>query len=134
MVSVGFLIAGALSLLGFMAYAYLSLQRRLTEFAIVRALGLSRQQLRWLLLCEQLYLLGAGIVGGIAAGVLTTVLFLPYIPIAQSTLPPYLVVVPWSAVEGFVLVVLIVFVLVLSVHVWMLLRANLGRVLRLGEA
>jgi putative ABC transport system permease protein len=132
-VSIGFLIAGLLSLLGFVTYAHLSLQRRLSDFAVVRALGLSRAGLRWLLLCEQLFLLGGGILGGIAAGVLTTVLFLPYMPIAQSTMPPYLVVVPWSAVEGFVLAVLAVFAIVLSLHIWTLLRANLGRVLRLGE-
>jgi len=133
-VSVGFLIAIGLSLLGFFAYAYLSLQRRLTEFAIVRALGLSPGGLRWLLLSEQFFLLGTGILGGIAAGVLTTVLFLPYLPIAQNTLPPYLVVIPWTAVEAFAGAVLVVFILVLSAHAWMVLRVSLGRVLRLGEA
>lgn len=133
-VSLGFLMAIVLSLLGFFAYAYLSLQRRLPEFAIVRALGLSAGGLRWLLLCEQFFVLGAGILGGIVAGVLTTVLFLPYLPIAQNTVPPYLVIVPWTTVETFAGAVLLVFVLVLSAHASMVLRASLGRVLRLGEA
>jgi len=132
-VSVGFLIAIGLALLGFFAYAYLSLQRRLSEFAIVRALGLSSGQLRWLLLFEQFFLLGAGILGGIVAGVLTTRLFLPYLPIASNTMPPFLIVMPWLAVGEFILATLIVFSLVLSVHVYMLLRLQLGRVLRLGE-
>ena len=133
-VSVGFLIAIGLSLLGFFAYAYLSLQRRLSEFAIVRALGLSSGQLRSLLLFEQFFLLGAGILGGICAGVLTTKLFLPYLPIATNTMPPFLVVMPWLAVSEFVLAVLVVFGLVLSADVYMLLRLQLGRVLRMGEA
>jgi len=66
--------------------------------------------------------------------VLTTVLFLPYLPIAQNTVPPYLVIVPWTTVETFAGAVLLVFVLVLSAHASMVLRASLGRVLRLGEA
>jgi putative ABC transport system permease protein len=133
-VSVGFLIAVALALLGFFAYAYLSLQRRLSEFAIVRALGLSSGQLRLLLLFEQFFVVGAGILGGIAAGVLTTKLFLPYLPFATNTVPPFLVVMPWVAVAEFIAAVLVVFLVVLSGHVYMLLRLQLGRVLRLGEA
>ena len=133
-VSVGFLIAVALALLGFFAYAYLSLQRRLSEFAIVRALGLSSGQLRLLLLFEQFFVVGAGILGGIAAGVLTTKLFLPYMPFATNTVPPFLVVMPWVAVAEFIAAVLMVFLVVLSGHVYMLLRLQLGRVLRLGEA
>ncbi len=132
-VSAGFSIALVLALLGFVAYAYLSLQRRRIEFAIVRALGLSSGQLRWLLLCEQFYLLGAGIAGGIVAGVLTTTLFLPYLPFATNTMPPFLVTTPWAAILEFIVVVLIVFLIVLSCYVYMLLRLQLGRVLRLGE-
>ncbi|HVA92407.1 MAG TPA: ABC transporter permease, partial [Chloroflexota bacterium] len=133
-VSVGFLIAIALVLLGFITYAYLTLQQRLAEVAILRALGLSPGQVRSLLLFEEVFLLGVAILGGIAAGLLTTRLFLPYLPIAASTVPPFVVVMPWIAVGGFVVAVLAVFVLVLSVHVSLLLRVRLGEVLRLGEA
>jgi len=132
--SVGFLVAAALALLGFLTYAYLTLRQRLSEVAILRALGLSRGQVRTLLLCEQVFLLAMAILGGIAAGLLTTRLFLPYMPIAANVVPPFLVVMPWSAVGEFVLVMLVAFVLVLSIHVTLLLRAQLGRVLRLGES
>lgn len=132
-VSVGFLVASALALLGFVTYAYLTLQQRLSEVAILRALGLSRGQVRTLLLCEQMFLLATAILGGIVAGLLTTRLFLPYMPIAANMVPPFIVVMPWSAVVAFVLAMLVAFVLVLSAHVTLLLRAQLGRVLRLGE-
>ncbi len=132
-VSVGFLIATALALLGFVTYAYLTLQQRLGEVAILRALGLSQRQVRSLLLFEQVFLLGAAILGGIAAGLLTTQLFLPYLPIATNVVPPFLVVMPWFAVGEFVLAILVVFLIVLSGHVTLLLRVQLGRVLRLGE-
>jgi len=132
-VSVGFLVAAALALLGFLTYGYLTLQQRLFEVAILRALGLSRGQVRTLLLFEQVFLLATAIVGGIVAGLLTTRLFLPYMPIAANVVPPFLVVMPWFAVGVFVLTMLVAFVLVLSIHVTLLLRAQLGRVLRLGE-
>jgi ABC-type lipoprotein release transport system permease subunit len=133
-VSVGFLIAVTLALLGFLAYAYVSLQQRLTEFAILRALGLSAGEMRALLLYEQVFLLGAAMLGGVAAGLLTTQLFLPYLPIATHTLPPFLVLMPWGAVVAFVLAMLAVFLLVLSAHITLVLRLPLGRVLRLGDA
>jgi ABC-type antimicrobial peptide transport system permease subunit len=114
-------------------YAYLTLQARLTEVAVLRALGMSPGQVRSLLLFEQTFLLGAAILGGIAAGLLTTQLFLPYLPIATNVVPPFLVVMPWLAVGVFVVAVLVVFVLVLSVHVSLLLRVQLGHALRLGE-
>jgi putative ABC transport system permease protein len=132
-VSIGFLFALLLALLGLFAYAYLALQRRLGEFAIVRALGLSPAQLRWLVLSEQFFLLAAGVGGGLLGGVLTSRLFLPYMPFASGIMPPFLITIPWMAVEQFVAVILIVFAPVLAAHAWVLMRMRLGRVLRLGE-
>ena len=58
---------------------------------------MSPGQVRSLLLFEQIFLLGAAILGGIVAGLLTTQLFLPYLPIATNVVPPFLVVMPWLA-------------------------------------
>jgi len=132
-VSLGFLSALALALLGFVAYAYLSLQRRLREFAIVRALGFSAGQTQRWLLYEHFFVLGMGIGSGLVAGILATRLFLPYMPVTAATTPPFLVVVPWGAIAEFVLTILLVFALLLSAHVALLLRLQLSRVLRLGE-
>ena len=132
-VSIGFLISVGLVLLGFITYAFLSLQQRLTEFAILRSLGLSARGMRTLLFYEQAFLLGAAMIGGIAAGVLTTQLYLPYLPIATRTLPPFLVVTPWGSIIGFVVAILALFLIVVSVLVLLVLRLPLGRVLRLGD-
>lgn len=132
-VSIGFAIAVALLLLSLVVYAYLTLQQRLVEFAIVRTLGLSARQLQGLLLCEQLVLLAAGVCGGVITGVLATRLFLPYLPITVDTMPPFVIVLPWLVVSKFVLTVLGVSLVVLGLHGGALLRLRLGRVLRLGE-
>ncbi len=114
-------------------YAYLTLQQRLVEFAIVRALGLSARQLQGLLLCEQVVVLAAGVCGGVVTGVLATRLFLPYLPITVDTMPPFVIVLPWLVVGRFILTVLAVSMVVLGLHGGALLRLRLGRVLRLGE-
>ena len=132
-VSIGFLIAVGLVLLGFITYAFLSLQQRLTEFAILRSLGLSPAGMRALLFYEQAFLLGAAMIGGIAAGIVTTQLYLPYLPIATRTLPPFLVVTPWGSIAAFVLALFVLFLLVVSALVLLVLRLPLGRVLRLGD-
>ncbi len=131
--SVGFLIALLLALLGFFVYTYLTLQRRAHEFGILRVLGLSSAQMRWLLLSEQFFLLGAAVGGGLIGGVLMSGLFLPYMPITTSIVPPFLVTIPWTAIAQFVTIIMIVFALVLTAHAWILLRLELARVLRLGD-
>jgi ABC-type antimicrobial peptide transport system permease subunit len=109
------------------------LQRRAHEFAILRVLGLSPAQVRWLLLSEQFFLLGAAVGGGLIGGVLMSGLFLPYMPITTSIVPPFLVTIPWTAIEQFVTIIMIVFALVLTAYAWMLMRLDLARVLRIGD-
>jgi putative ABC transport system permease protein len=132
-VSVGFLIAVAFVLLGFITYAYLTLQDRLVEVATLQALGFSGRQVRLLLLFEEVFLLATAMLGGIVAGLLTIRLFLPYLPIAANVVPPFIVVMPWAAVGEFILALTVVFIVVLSLHVSFMLRLQIGRVLRLGD-
>jgi putative ABC transport system permease protein len=132
-VSVGFLIAVAFVLLGFITYAYLTLQDRLVEVATLQALGFSGRQVRWLLLFEEVFLLATAMLGGIVAGLLTIRLYLPYLPIAANVVPPFIVVMPWAAVGEFILALTVVFIVVLSLHVSFMLRLQIGRVLRLGD-
>jgi putative ABC transport system permease protein len=133
-VSVGFLIAVAFVLLGFVTYAYLTLQDRLVEVATLQALGFSSRQVRLLLLFEEVFLLATAMLGGIVAGLLTIRLFLPYLPIAANVVPPFIVVMPWAAVGEFILALTVVFIVVLSLHVSFMLRLQVGRVLRLGDS
>jgi putative ABC transport system permease protein len=132
-VSIGFLIAVTFVLLGFVTYAYLTLQDRLVEVATLQALGFSGRQVRLLLLFEEVFLLATAMIGGIVAGLLTVRLFLPYLPIAANVVPPFIVVMPWAAVGEFMLALTIVFIVVLTLHISFLLRLQVGRVLRLGD-
>jgi hypothetical protein len=54
-------------------------------------------------------------------------------PITAAIMPPFLITIPWPAIERFVAAILIVFSLVVTAYAWWLMRLQLGRVLRLGE-
>ena len=132
--SVGFVVATLLSLVGFLAHTLLSLRRRLDEFSVLRALGFSTRQVGMALLTEQLVLVVAGIGCGLVAGTVAAWLFLPYLPIVESPTPPFLVSIPWQAIAGYLLVVSAVFLITLSASAWVISRAEIHRVLRLGAA
>ena len=72
--------------------------------------------------------------GGIAAGVLTTQLYLPYLPIATLTMPPFLVVTPWGSHRGLRPGAARPLPADPRHLLTLVLRLQLGRVLRLGDA
>ncbi|HLI51819.1 MAG TPA: FtsX-like permease family protein, partial [Thermomicrobiaceae bacterium] len=109
---------------------------RLTEFALLRALGLSLSQLSSWLSLENGLLVAISLAGGTALGLLLAWLILPLVSLTQAaakTVPSVIVLIPWRAVvilEGSSLLVLI---LVIAVLATALRRIGLGSILRLGE-
>ncbi len=66
--SLSFVIAALITVLGFLVYTYFSIRGRLLQFGALRAMGLSRLQLTLLLVLEQLFTLGAGLAAGVFLG------------------------------------------------------------------
>ena len=98
-VSLGFLIAGVLSLLGFFAYAYLSLQRRLPSSPSCGRWA-SRGRIALAAALRTVFPAGRGRPGRHRGGCADHGA-VPALPAHRPEhLPPYLVVVPWSAVES----------------------------------
>ncbi|MBN3525993.1 ABC transporter permease [Paenibacillus apiarius] len=93
--SMGFLVSIAISLTGYLLYWFFNLSRRVVQFGILRAMGLSRKQLTGMLLLEQLFTAGLSIVLGIVLGKLASRLFLPFLQSAESAkqqVPPFRIV------------------------------------------
>lgn len=93
--SMGFLISVMISLLGYLLFWFFNLTRRVLQFGILRAMGLSRKQLTGMLLLEQLFTAGLSIILGIMLGKLASRLFLPFLQTAGSTklqVPPFRIV------------------------------------------
>ncbi|KIL41778.1 permease component [Gordoniibacillus kamchatkensis] len=93
--SLGFLVSVAVSLIGYMLYWFFNLSSRVVQFGVLRAMGLSRKGLTGMLLLEQIFTAGLSIALGIGIGKLTSYLFLPFLQTSenvQTEVPPFRVV------------------------------------------
>lgn len=133
--AVGFVAAGLFAAIGFAVSAAVSARERMTEFALLRALGLSTRELTGWLSMENGLLVGMSIVGGTVLGFVLAWAVLPLVSLTQAAtavVPGVIVVIPWSSVlllEAATIVVLIGVVIALAAY---LRRLGLGSVLRMG--
>lgn len=134
--SVGFVAASVLSVLGFLLYAISTIEARSLQFGVLRATGLSVAQLIGLLSTEQLSLIGVGIVLGTTLGAGAGWMFTRFLQvsiIARESVPPFLIVTPWGTIFQLYVILVIVFLAALTVSVTLLRRMRVSAVLRLGE-
>jgi len=134
--SLGFVSAALFAVIGFVVSAAVSARERLTEFSLLRALGLSPRQLSGWLSLENGLLVLISLIGGTALGLLMAWMVLPFVTLTQDAsevVPGIIVAIPWRSIlllEGLTIGALAVVVLALAV---LLRRVGLGTVLRLGE-
>ncbi|HUV90847.1 MAG TPA: FtsX-like permease family protein [Anaerolineae bacterium] len=134
--SIGFVAASVLSVLGFLLYAITTIQSRALQFGVLRATGLSVAQLVGLLSTEQLTLIGVGIALGTALGAGAGWMFTRFLQvsiIAREAVPPFLIVTPWATIVRLYIILVIVFLVALAASVHLLRRMRVHAVLRLGE-
>lgn len=134
--SLGFVAALIFAGVGFIVSAVVSARERKTEFALLRALGLSpRQLLRWMTL-ENSILLLISMIFGTLLGLALAWLILPLISVTQQAtrvFPEVIVVIPWRTILLLELAVVVVLALVIALMTLALRRMGLGSLLRLGE-
>ena len=132
----GFVATGVFALVALIVSAAVSARQRRTEFALLRALGLSSSQLsRWLWL-ENGSLVLASLVGGTCVGLVISWLALPFVTVTQAAstpVPSALVQVPWQRILVLDVVVLIALALAVGILAAVLRRIGVGSILRLGE-
>ena len=134
--SIGFVAAAVFAVVGFIVSASVSARERVTEFALLRALGLSSRQLSVWLSLENAVLAVVSLVAGTLLGLLLAWLVLPFITVTQGATTPYPPVdveVPW----GLVAILVAAGTLALGATVvslaWLLPRIGLADVLRMSE-
>jgi putative ABC transport system permease protein len=134
--SLGFIISLAVSFIGFLLFWLLSLQGRMLQLGIYRAMGISLRRLFGMLLLEQLLTTGAGFLVGIAAGLSTGRIF---VPLFQLSFDPGRIVPPFQVISGsgdiIRLAVATCFMLAaaLLLLAWILKRMNIYQAVKLGE-
>src|SRR5204863_2013942 len=108
--ALGAFAAAAFAAIGFVVSAVAAARERLDEFALLRALGLSRSQLVVWQSLEQAFTLVIGASIGLGLGVALAWLVLPVATLTQSgapPVPPAAVVVPWRSLAPFAVVGLV---------------------------
>jgi predicted lysophospholipase L1 biosynthesis ABC-type transport system permease subunit len=122
--------------LGFMVSAAVAARERLSEFALLRALGLSRRQLAMALSLENGFLLGISLLVGVALGVLLAWVVLPSVTLTPEGTPPLpgvRVALPWDVIALLIALGAVLLVATLFVLRRMADRDALAGLLRLRE-
>ena len=134
--SVGFVVAAALTVLGFFLYALFSFRQRLVNLGILRAVGLSAGQLAALVAFELGALILSGLTLGTVLGVWISRLFIPTLQIgtaAADLTPPFLVEIAWPAVFQIYGLFVLLFLAAVAALTLLLRRMRLFQAIKLGE-
>jgi putative ABC transport system permease protein len=134
--SVGFLAAAILTVLGFLLYTLFSFRRRFIELGTLRAIGLSTGQMAALLAWELAFLVLVGIGIGTLLGVWMSDLFIPYLQVGTRAIdltPPFIVGIVWPAIFRIYVLFGLLFVAALAVLVSLLMRMKIFQAIKLGE-
>ena len=134
--SVGFLAAALLTVLGFFLYALFSFRRRFIELGTLRAIGLSPGQMTTFLAWELAFVILLGLGVGTLLGALVSNVYIPYLQVGaepRAVTPPFLVEIAWPAIFRIYVLFGVLFVAALSVLAALLLRMKIFQAIKLGE-
>lgn len=134
--SVGFLAAALLTVLGFLLYTLFSFRRRFIELGTLRAIGLSSGQMTTFLAWELAFLILVGIGAGTLLGASVSNQFIPYLQVGNSSTdltPPFLVGIAWPAITRVYALFGILFIAALGILVTLLMRMKIFQAIKLGE-
>ena len=136
LLSVGFVAAAVLTLVGFLVYAIVSFQRRFIELGLLRAIGLSKRQMAAFLISELAALILTGIAVGSGLGVWASRLFIPYFQMGTDKtdlVPPFVVQLAWQQLGIILVVFATMFFLAVAVLIILLNRMRVFEAVKLGE-
>jgi len=136
LLSVGFMAAAFLTVLGLLLYAIFSFRRRFIELGILRAIGLSVGQMMAFLAWELAFLMLLGLVVGTGLGVWASELFIPYLQVgaeAAAQTPPFAVEIDWTAISRTYVLFGLLFVAALGGLTALLTRIKIFQAVKLGE-
>ena len=134
--TLGFVAAGLFAIVGLTVSAAVSARQRRTEFALLRALGLSGGQLSGWLWLENASLVVISMLAGTSLGLLIGWVVLPYITVTQraaAPFPPVIVLTPWANIALLELLSAVALGAAVVVLAWLLRRIGVGTILRMGE-
>jgi putative ABC transport system permease protein len=134
--NVGFITTGLMPGIGFLLYSYASLRRRFIQLGILQAIGLSVRQLIASLVLEQTLLMSLAILIGAGAGLISSILFVPYLQTSATPgapVPPFLVIIGWAEAGWLSLAFGVVLFITMFGTIIYLARLKVFQAVKLGE-
>jgi putative ABC transport system permease protein len=136
LLSVGFIAAAVLTVIGFLVYSVVSFQRRFIELGMLRAIGLSTRQMAAYLAGELAALILTGVTLGAGLGVWASTLFIPYFQVGSdktALVPPFVVQVAWQQLGVILVIFGAMFIVAVVVLAILLTRMRVFEAVKLGE-
>ncbi len=122
--------------IGYVIYWMLSIRSRELLFGIFRAMGMTRKEIMTMLVVEQAFTGGFGIIAGLLIGWLASRLYIPVIRIAYSAADralPFELVIKSGDVARLMTVIVLMFGICMGVLVNQIYRMKISQALKLGE-
>jgi putative ABC transport system permease protein len=136
LLSVGFVAAGLLTLLGFLLTGLITARRRAIEMGMLRALGLDGARVVLTLTIEQVILVAAGIGAGTGIGALAALLVVPLLQVGVGPHPGTPAVPPrlaWDEIQLIYIVFAAALLITLSALIWVIGRLKIFQAVKLGD-
>jgi putative ABC transport system permease protein len=134
--TLGFLVSMVIAITGFVIYWILSLKARVLQFGIIRAMGLEKRKVSWMLVWEHLLISGTAIVLGIVIGRVASALFVPLIQLVYASseqVPPFRIVIqPRDYLQIYMIGLFMIGIGIVLFRV-IISRLNVHQALKLGE-
>ncbi|TMV50306.1 FtsX-like permease family protein [Paenibacillus mesophilus] len=134
--TLGFLISVVISFFGFLLYWVLSLNGRVLQYGILRAMGISFMQLIGMLITEQVLTSGAAFLLGAGIGNVTSLLFVPLFQLSFNSttqVPPFQVMFDSTDSVRLYIIVTIMITIGLGILGYLLSRIKIHQAVKLGE-
>jgi putative ABC transport system permease protein len=136
LLSVGFLAAVLLTVVGFLLYALFSFRERFVQLGVLRAIGLSARQMSAYLALEQFIMILIGVAAGTGIAVLSAYLFIPHLPVAFGShpgTPPFVVAIAWQDIARVYAIFSAMLVLGVGSTILLLRRMKIFQAIKMGE-
>ena len=134
--SVGFLASTLLASLGLLVYTYASLQGRLQQISVMRAVGLKTKLVLAMVGVEYLGVILFGVLWGVVIGIATAWLFVPFFRVSGDpifALPPFVRHIAWVQIGILALIFGTALLGSQSIILYWSTRRDLFQVLRMGQ-
>ncbi|MDW7659576.1 MAG: ABC transporter permease, partial [Bacillota bacterium] len=134
--TLGFIVSMLICAVGFLIYWIMSVQGRVLQFGIFRAMGLGKSAVIGMLVSEQILVSGVAIVVGIMIGSLSSLLFVPLFQLVYSSADqpiPFRIISEASDSRKVFVILGLLLLLCFAVLARLILRIKIDQAVKLGE-